>query len=110
MKLPNPENVEIDLRKLSEYLLSTTHPIGRSKSVFFNELGYNQSNIKALEEGLRNIAKGGKVLEKSETVHGTKYVIDGLISSPKGNKKSLRTVWIIDKGYNHPRFVTAYPA
>jgi hypothetical protein len=90
--------------------LSTTHPIGRSKSVFFSEIGYNQSNTEALEQALLNIAKIGKVLEKSQTVHGTKYIIDGLISSPKGNKKTLRTVWIIDKGHDHPRFVTAYPA
>ncbi|MBI1821723.1 MAG: hypothetical protein HY036_06110 [Nitrospirae bacterium] len=110
MKLPNSEFAEFDIRKLNEYLLSATHPIGRSKSVFFSEIGCNKNNTEALKQVLLNIAKNGMVLEKSETAHGTKYIIDGLISSPKGNKKALRTVWIIDKGHDHPRFVTAYPA
>ncbi|MHB8483315.1 MAG: DUF6883 domain-containing protein [Nitrospiria bacterium] len=108
--MPNSEFSAIDIRKIKEYLLSTTHPIGRSKSAFFSEIGYNQSNTEVFKEALLNIAKTGKVLEKSETPHGTKYVVNGLISSPDGNMRALITVWIIDKGNDHPRFVTAYPA
>jgi hypothetical protein len=63
MKLPNAEHAEIDLRKLNEYLLSTTHPIGRSKSVFFSEIGYNQSNTEALKRARRFTALNTSLMD-----------------------------------------------
>lgn len=40
MKLPNAAAARVDFEKLTEYLLSETHPIGRTKAAFFQRLGF----------------------------------------------------------------------
>ena len=109
MRPPNAEDAQVDLEKLKGYLLSETHPIGRSKGKFFRGIGFDESNVEILEQGLIAIAKSEEIVETSSSLHGTKYIVDGLITTPSGNRVKLRTVWIIDKGQNLPRFVTAYP-
>lgn len=44
MRLPNGARAEIDERKLTDYLLSMTHPIGRFKAKFFQSVGFEASN------------------------------------------------------------------
>jgi hypothetical protein len=43
------------------------------------------------------------------SVHGQKYIVDGMVLTPMGQDVIVRTVWIVDKGENRPRLVTAYP-
>jgi hypothetical protein len=40
---------------------------------------------------------------------GTRYVIEGIISTPDGRAPFIRAVWFIETGEQIPRFVTAYP-
>ena len=40
MKLPFAERAVVDPDKLRDYLLSSTHPVGRFKAVFFALLGW----------------------------------------------------------------------
>ncbi len=110
MKLPNSENAYIPLLKLKGYLLSETHSVGRSKAKFFRSLGFNEGNIEILKQGLIAIARSEEVIEAIASEHGVKYIIDGLLVTPLEISVKMRTVWIIDKGQTHPRFVTAYPA
>jgi len=63
MKLPNREKVHISRRKLTDYLLSETHPIGRWKAKFFRALGFHETNVNLLLEGFRNIAQSEDVVE-----------------------------------------------
>ena len=65
----------------------------------------------ALADSLRAVAQTGEVVENLESAHGEKYVVDGLVSSQteKGHPRIVRTVWIIDRGSEAPRLVTAYP-
>lgn len=109
MRLPKAEYAQVAPRKLKEYLLSETHPIGRSKARFFGEFGYNESNVIILEQELLKIAKTEEIVETVPSLHGIKYVVDGLIMTPQGERIRLRTIWIVDKGQDLPRFVTAYP-
>jgi len=109
MRLPNAEGAQVDPEKLKGYLLSETHPIGRSKAKFFRGIGFNESNVAILEQGLIEIAKIEEIVETAPSVHGVKYVIDGQIATLSGSRVRLRTVWIVDKGQERPRFVTAYP-
>jgi hypothetical protein len=44
-----------------------------------------------------------------ETVHGIKYVLDGGMETPGGKTPVVRTIWIVDRGLDRPRLVTAYP-
>ena len=45
MKVPNNDRASIPIEKIRDYLLSTSHPIGRTKAVFFNKIGYNIERI-----------------------------------------------------------------
>lgn len=109
MKLPNREKAFIQPAKLNDYLLSETHAIGRSKAKFFRLFGFDETNVDLLEQGLLLIAKTQNVVSVTPSTHGTKYVIDGSLQTPVGGLLNLRTVWIINKGQTHPRFVTAIP-
>jgi hypothetical protein len=110
MELPNREQAYIPAGKLTGYLLSVTHPIGRSKARWLRLLGFDDSNVDVLEEDLITIARGGQVREATESPHGMRYVIDGDLLTPSGERAHVRTVWIVDRGETAPRFVTAYPA
>ena len=109
MRLPNAEAAEVDPEKLKGYLLSQTHPIGRSKAKFFRSIGFDESHVTILEQGLIEIARTEEIADTAPSVHGVKYIIDGLIMTPSGSRVRLRTVWILDSGQGRPRFVTAYP-
>ena len=56
MKLPNRENSYIPSSKLSDYLLSKTHPIGKWKGRLFRAHGFNETNVDLLEKSLISIA------------------------------------------------------
>ena len=109
MELPNRENAFIAPAKLTEYLLSETHPIGKSKARFLRQAGFDQTNTDVLEQRILGIAHSQEITETVSSVHGTKYIIDGPLETPRGATIPLRTVWIIDTGDERPRFVTAHP-
>ena len=109
MKLENKEQAYIPVAKLLDYLLSETHPVGKSKAKYFRSLGFNETNIGLLKQGLLSIARSEEVKEVLSSDNGIKYVIDGTLKAPTGIMIVIRTVWIIDKGLERPRFVTAYP-
>jgi hypothetical protein len=109
MQLPNRARAYIPQEKLVDYLLSETHAIGKSKAKFFRALGFGEKNIGQLEQGLLAIAQTEDVKESITSSHGTKYIIDGSMKTPRGVVIQLRTVWIIEPMQGNPRFVTAYP-
>ena len=65
MRLPNAEKAVIERRKLTEYLLSETHPTGRFKAQFFKKLGFKRANVEQFEEWLRSIALNESMTESS---------------------------------------------
>ena len=109
MELPNREQAFVQPIKLTGYLLSETHSVGRSKAKFFRDLGFNEDTVSLLEQELLAIARSQKVTETMSTVHGVKYVIVGKIGTPINRMVSILTVWIIDAGEQFPRFITARP-
>ncbi len=109
MKLPYRKNAYIPKAKLTAYLLSQTHAVGRFKSKYFHALGYDELNGSLFEEVLRTIAQSQDVKEVLPTPYGKKYIIDGKIETPSGRVVRLRTVWIIEKEQKRPRFITVYP-
>ena len=60
MRLPNANQVRIDDRKVREYLLSRTHPVGRFKARFFAALGFDVTTLAAYVAELRRIAEAAK--------------------------------------------------
>src|SRR5262249_40607776 len=45
VELPNREQAYVPRKKLTDYLLSETHPEGRSKAIFFRGHGYNENYV-----------------------------------------------------------------
>jgi hypothetical protein len=109
MELPNKAKAHIPTSKITDYLLSESHAVGKSKAKFFKSLGFDATNVNQFEEELLKIAQTSDIQEASKTPHGMKYVVDGTLESPKGVMIRVRTIWIIETGNDQPRFVTAYP-
>jgi hypothetical protein len=109
MKLPNYEKAHIPANKLSDYLLSESHLIGRIKAKLFRSLGFTKRNAEELERRLLAIAHTVEVKEVIISTYGTKYIIEGMMETPSGNKIAIRSIWIIETGEEIPRLVTAYP-
>jgi hypothetical protein len=110
LKLPNRENAYISSAKLINYLLSKTHPIGRWKAKFFRSLGFNETNLDFLEQGLISIINSEDVKDVIPLIFGKKYIVEGSLKTPAGTFVPVRTVWVIETDQDRPRFVTAYPA
>jgi hypothetical protein len=109
MKLPRNLEAIVSERKLTGYLLSETHSVGRTKAKYFRALGYNEGNLVRLKEALIAVAVTSDVIESISIPFGTKYVVDGDLDAPTGIRARVRTVWILESGEDFPRFVTAYP-
>lgn len=76
--LPNAARAIVEDAKVRDYLLSSTHPIGRFKSVVFLALGYSQENWQALAADLLAFAKQEHAIAGKPTEHGQKYEVSGM--------------------------------
>jgi hypothetical protein len=72
-------------------------------------LGYSESNIAELSDGLLEIACANDVSETIDIEFGTKYIVKGNLKTPGDVMAEVITIWIIEKGSDAPKFVTAYP-
>ena len=111
MKLRNAHLAVIDRSKVLEYLLNEAHPDNGGKARFFASLGFSRDDPERLMKALRDVAEHGDVVSSTESVHGEKHVVDGWLSVHTQERRqwSVRTVWIIGRGEDAPRLVTAYP-
>ncbi len=109
VRLPNPTAVIIETEKVRDYLLSSTHPVGRFKAAFFGMLGYTQEDWAGLTRELREIAALDTLAEAEFGRYGNKYRIAANVVGPSGRSASIVTVWIVRHGESVPRFVTAFP-
>jgi len=111
VQLRNAHLAVVERDKRLEYLLNAAHPDNGGKAQFFESLGFTAENPELLAGALHAVAQTGEVVEMVESTHGEKYVVDGRVSSQteKSRQRMVRTVWIIDRGSDAPRLVTAYP-
>ena len=110
MELPNKSKAQVSITKIVNYLLSETHPLGKSKARYFRSHGFNDENVAELASGFLLIAKNSQAERSERSLFGVKYVINGELSTPNGDMIRVRTIWIIENNSDLPRFVTAYPA
>lgn len=74
----------------------------------FRSIGFTDDNWEALEAEIRLLLRNdAKIKEKTDD--GQKYEIRGSIYGPTGRVAQIVTAWIILKGEEIPRFITAYP-
>ena len=109
MELPNKLRAHVPLEKITDYLLSETHAVGKAKARFFRSHGFGVENVSELVDELIAVARNGQVEVSAKSQYGTKYVIDGEMKTPNGVMIQVRTVWIVENRQEIPRFVTAYP-
>jgi hypothetical protein len=109
VKLPNAEQAIVDPAKVRDYLLSPEHPVGRSKAVVFNSLGFTRSNWPELHQVFLSLALHDSAELDEKIEFGQKYVVRGTIQGPNDRAAFVKTVWIVLNDEDFPRFVTAFP-
>jgi hypothetical protein len=108
VKLPRAEAVQIDARKVRDYLLSQTHPVGRFKARVFGAVGFDDTKTDDFIAEIRRIAAAGDVAEAEDFEFGRKYTVPGELRGPAGTVLVL-TVWIQEPGQADVRLVTVRP-
>lgn len=108
-KLSHVDSAYIPEKKIVSYLLSETHDSGRGKANFFRRFGFTTEAWEVLAEALQQHAREHEVTKIEPSPFGTRYVIEGTLSTPSGRTPHVRVVWFIDTGATIPRFATAYP-
>ena len=108
--LPNAVKARINSTKLRDYLLSSSHPIGRFKQPFFSMLGYSKEHWQQLETDLFKLAAIGETRFGKGAEYGQKYEVRGILRGPSGRTAEVVSIWIIFAGEDIPRFVTAFTA
>jgi hypothetical protein len=108
VKLPQHGSVRIETRKVTDYLLSPVHPVGRFKARVFKALGFDHSTVDGFVAELRRIASEGDVSEVEDFEFGQKYTVPGELRGPIGSARVL-TVWIQDSGRQDVRLITVRP-
>lgn len=109
MKLPSAKKARIDKEKIVAYLLSISHPDGASKAEFFSRFGFTVAEWPVFADALKEHALVNKVKKTVESPYGIRYTVDGVIKTPDCRNPVIRTVWIIERGNNIPRLITAHP-
>jgi len=108
MKLPDRDLARVERAKITDYLLSSSHPDGRSKAAFFLRVGFKVEEWELLAEALRAVGVSNPMSGVMESPHGSRYTVDGPMQAPDGRAPMTRTVWVVEPG-RPPRLVTAYP-
>ena len=108
VRLPNGERAIVEESKLRGYVLNPQHPVGRHHARLFNEwLGIHQGNLDILRTALVSAASKEPVTREVATPYGTKFEMRVEVLGPRG-ARSVRAVWIVERGGDRPRLVTCF--
>jgi Domain of unknown function (DUF6883) len=108
MKLPGGKNAVVDISKLRDYCLNSTHPRGRHKArVFATALGFTAVDANVLRHALLDAALEGEAVEGERDDYGQRYVLDFEVSGPKG-RATVRSSWTILHKEGIPRLTSCY--
>ena len=98
----------VDPRKLLEYALNPTHPVGGNKArVFESALGFTKSNYKGLLKQIQHGVMNNTPIAAKIDQFGTRFTVDMMIKGPKGSA-IVRTGWIYKSGSNIPELTTLF--
>jgi hypothetical protein len=97
----DPATAIISRVKVTEYLLSSSHPIGRYKAAFFATLGYSAEAPEVFERDVAGLLRGD-IAELDVTEFGHKFSSRGLLIGPNGRQAYALAIWIILSGEYSP--------
>jgi len=109
LEIPDRAHSRVDRAKIVDYLLSTTHPDGRTKAEFFMRLGFRAERWQELADALREVGASNPVASLVEGNYGLRYTVDGPLRAPDGRAPRVRTVWIVEPDEISARLITAHP-
>ena len=109
MNLPNADRAAVPSRKITHYLLSTTHRDGQHKAEFFPIFGFKLEAWEELASALASPARPYEVVEIVPTPFGRNFVIEGALPAPDGRSPTVRVIWFIAKNAETATLATAYP-
>ena len=110
MKLPNNEQAIVLDKKITDYLLSDSHEIGKHKADFFKRFGFDISDVDTFKNSLIQHSNEREIEKTNSSEYGYKYELKCEIQTPDKRNPCVVTVWIIEIGKQRPTFVTAYPS
>jgi hypothetical protein len=108
VQIPFAERAFIDMRKLEDYCLDPTHPVGRDKAVVFRSaLGFTAADAPALRDLILRAASTEEARLGRLDEFGQRYVID-FQASTSFRSARLRAAWIIRSDEDFPRLTTCF--
>jgi filamentous hemagglutinin len=110
MKIPNNNRSYVADNKITDYLLSYIHEVGKHKAEFFKRFGFDIADIDTFRGSLIQHSIDRDIEKIQHTDFGTKYELKCEIRTPDKRNPCVMTVWIVENGKDRPTLVTAYPA
>jgi hypothetical protein len=108
VKLPNPWEAVVDLRKLHGYCLSPHHPRGRHKArVFVSALGLTAEDAEGLHKALLSAALSKEAIATDSDQYGERYVLDFEMKTDVGTA-TVRSAWIVRREEEFPRLTSCW--
>ena len=109
MRLPKAKQAIVPQRKVTRYLLASTHETGRHKASWLRGYGFRLDDWEALAGALKAHATAHHVTRTEDSRFGTRYVVDGVLGTPDRRGVPARAIWFVETDESVPRFVTVYP-
>lgn len=108
MKLPNAGRAFVDIAKLRDYCLDSSHPEGRHKArVFQSALDLTANDAEFLRQSILDAVTGAEAVAGEADEYGSRYLVD--LELNRGTRKArVRTVWIVRRNEDFPRLATCY--
>jgi len=101
VQLPNADRVFIDDSKVRDYLLSDSHPVGRSRPLF-SQLWVRFGRLGGVRDVLLDHGRKHAAVLVELTPFGQKYEVRGTIQGANGRLAQIVTVWIVRSDDSRP--------
>ena len=108
MSRPFPPRT-VPATKLTRYLLDPMHEVGSSKEAFFRAYGFSADRWEVMAAALMSHPDRNPIEKTTSDQWGTRHVVRCTVGTPDRRDPCIRSVWIVPKGHDTARLVTAYP-
>ena len=108
MKLPNADRAIVEIEKLRDYCLSSSHPRGRHKArVFITALGITADDAQELKQAILSAVTTEEAIPTERDEYGQRFVVDFSMKR-QGKEAVVRCSWIIRTAEDYPRLTSCY--
>ncbi len=108
MKLPNADRAVVEIEKLRDYCLSSSHPRGRHKAhVFLTALGITADDAEELKQAILSAVLAEEATPTERDEYGQRFVVDFSMRR-QGKQAVVRSSWIIRNREETPRLTSCY--